>query len=583
MADKTVRIGVDAQEAQGFQSRMRQSAEALARDMIRSARQYSTSSKEVLRDIEEQIKAIEKRNRLDAELGKTRLENLRSSGHITDKKYSSEVGRMSQESREDALQIKLLRELIETVKHTSKEEIREDRKNVQQRISQSKSVGRLGASGDEFDILRETVQQDMLSETGLNEARQRRGFNVAGAISTGKQVSEGNIGGAAVAGGARLAQTAFSNPYTAIGAIALLAAGGTFMANKALGENLRGYGVSSQMSINEVADFRKGFSQSEYTRFGMTGNELLTSSVGYNKALGGRSFSESQLTGLTAITKARDVSPELLSQTLGFSRYSNSGGMTTVIQNLEDAIRKMYGGEDFKRKLIQLPEMMQVYNSLASQLIASVGEVNQGKLSSFVGGVGTTFGVEGQNLQRYSSGLKSMFSGGGNKFINTIQAEIIRRKFPELGGTDLYYKMQEIQEDPTSYSWFMKEMWNVMQDFGGGQRESPEFMAWAKKVGGFGTKEARKLWKTDFDPTKFNSQQGVSDTEQFNKYVDDASEFYTSSEVTTKKLADTTEDIKRFLGMLLEDDGSAKVTIVNNKSLAKFGETPNSYGSKAKP
>lgn len=569
MADKTVRIGVDAQEAQGFQSKMRQSAESLARDMIRSARSYSTSSKEVLKDIDAQIQAIEKRNRLDAEFRKARLESARDK--MSPDKYSSARSQISQESREDQLQTKLLRELIDTIKHTSKEEIREDRKGTFQKVSRG-GAAKLGVSGDELGSLKETIQYDELGRLNTTEAKQKRGFNLAGAVQTGRQVAGGDVGGASVGAGMGMARTAFSNPYTAIGAVALLAAGGTMLANKALGENLRGYGVSSQMSISEMADFRKSIKGSGYTGFAMTGNELLGTSVGYNKALGGRDFTGEELTGLTAVTKARDVNAEMFSQTLGFSRYSNSGGLTTVIQNLEDSIRKMYGGDDFKRKLVQLPEMMQVYNSLASQMISTVGEVNQQKLSSFVGGVGSTFGVEGQNLQRYSSGLKNMFGGGGNKFIGSIQSEIIRRKFPQLGGSDLYQKMLEVQQDPTSHPWFMEEMWNVMQSWGGGEKMSPEFRTWAKS-GGFGAKEAKKMWGTEFESTKFNSQEGSSDKETFKKFVNDAEKYYAETEKSFKKIEDKTEDLTRFFGKLLEND-TVKVTVVEDK-VSKMGQTPN--------
>jgi len=63
--DKKINVSVDDSGV----SKLRQSANELARDMIRSSRAYSTSSKEVLKDLEDQIKAIEKRNKLEDEEG----------------------------------------------------------------------------------------------------------------------------------------------------------------------------------------------------------------------------------------------------------------------------------------------------------------------------------------------------------------------------------------------------------------------------------------------------------------------------------------------------------------------------------
>ena len=146
--DKKIRIGVDSSEAKGFQGQLRKDAENLAREMIRSARAYSTSSKEVLKDIEDQIKAIEKRNRLDADFRKTRLESVKDK--ISPEQFSTQKSNLNRDFREYQIQTNLLRDLIDTIKSTSKEEIREDRKGVYKRISKSKSVDKLGISGDEY-------------------------------------------------------------------------------------------------------------------------------------------------------------------------------------------------------------------------------------------------------------------------------------------------------------------------------------------------------------------------------------------------------------------------------------------------
>ena len=578
MADKTIRLGVDGSEAQNFQSQMRQSSEQLARDMIRSARSYSTSSKEVLKDIEEQIRAIEKRNKLDQEFRRTQLESARSSGRISQNQYTESRSQFVRESKEDILQTKLLREIVDAIKHTSKEEIREDRKNVEQTLIRSKGVNKLGVEGDEFEALKRTFQQGILGDVKTEEVRQRSGFNLRGAVGIGSQIAQGDTGGAMMGGGMSLAKGAFSNPYTAVAAVALLAAGGTLLANKAMGENLRGYGLSTQQTLPEMAAFRKSLDGAGFTRYGMTGNELLTSSIGYNRALGGADLSGKQLTGLTAITKSRDVSEDLLGQTLGFSRYSNSGGLTTVIKNLEDSIRKMYGGDDFKRKLVQLPEMMQVYNSLAAQMLSTTGSVNQGALSAFVGGVGGNFGVEGQNLQRYSSGLTKMFGKTNNRLVGSIQADIIRKKFPHLSGGALYQKMLEVQEDPTSNQWFMEEMWGRMQQFGGsgGSTPSPEFRSWAQQSG-FGAKEIReKMWGKNIGFSGYNSNAKTDDAKNFESFIKDASQFYSAAEELDAKKKDLLEDIKLFFGKILEGD-SVKVTVTGNtaNNVARLGQTPN--------
>ena len=154
MADKTVNIGI-----KGDSSEFRREAEQLARDMIRSSRQYSTSSKEVLKDIEDQIRAIEKRNKLDAEFKRIRLESLRERGDVSGKQYTQASRGLINEYREDQTQTRLLREIVEAIIKTSKDEIREDRATVEKTIRESKTIGQLGVTGDEKQALKETIQR----------------------------------------------------------------------------------------------------------------------------------------------------------------------------------------------------------------------------------------------------------------------------------------------------------------------------------------------------------------------------------------------------------------------------------------
>lgn len=580
MASKTVDLRVNDQELVSSQNRLRQSAEITARDMIRASRSYSTSAKEVLRDIEEQIKAIEKRNKLNKEFEYSRLESTR--GNISEKQYSREKERIDRQLSGDNLEVKLLRDIIDTIKHTSKEEIREDRKNVESTLLKSKTINKLGVEGDEFTTLKQTLQQDEIGRIKRQEGAQRNGFRFGGVVPIAQQAVMGDTGGALLGGGMRMLGALATNPYAWIIGGILAGIGGTLVTNKNLGGNLRDYGVSHQMGLPEMVEYRKSISGSGYTRFGMTGNQLLKESLGYNRAMGGRDFSGQELTGLTAITKSRDVSSELLSQTIGYGRYSNSGNLTTVITNLEDSIRKMYGGEEFKRKLIQLPEMMQVYNSLAAQMIATTGRVDQAKLSSFIGGVGSTFGVEGQNLQRYSSGIKGMMGNTGNRVIGSIQAELIRKKYPHLSGADLYQKMLEIQEAPQDNPWFMEGTWSGLQNWGGyfGESVNPNFRSAAMKYGNFGAAEAREMFgkSLQFD---YNTQQNTSQSEAFEKFAQAAEKFYSWTEKFEAGKKDDIEDISRAWGSVLvgTPDGGTALRVIDSsaaKTVAGWGQNPNS-------
>ena len=56
------------------------------------------------------------------------------------------------EYREDQTQTRLLREIVEAIVKTSKDEIREDRATVEKTIRESKTIGQLGVAGDESGL-----------------------------------------------------------------------------------------------------------------------------------------------------------------------------------------------------------------------------------------------------------------------------------------------------------------------------------------------------------------------------------------------------------------------------------------------
>ena len=89
--DTRVRFSVDSSELATAFQRIKFDAEEMGRMMIQDARKYSTSSKEVLSSIEDQIKALERRNKVGFEEDKSRIETRFQSGAIDKKRYGEEI------------------------------------------------------------------------------------------------------------------------------------------------------------------------------------------------------------------------------------------------------------------------------------------------------------------------------------------------------------------------------------------------------------------------------------------------------------------------------------------------------------
>ena len=68
--ESKIRISVDDSEL----NKLRQQAENLARDMIRASREFATGGDEVIADLEEQIRLMERQHRIAEEYARTEIE-----------------------------------------------------------------------------------------------------------------------------------------------------------------------------------------------------------------------------------------------------------------------------------------------------------------------------------------------------------------------------------------------------------------------------------------------------------------------------------------------------------------------------
>lgn len=142
--------------------KLRRSSKELGRSLIEEGLQTSKNSKDAVRFYEDQIRLIEKKNRVYSEgLRQQAQENLQSrgSGPKSVKTYREEIGTINRESKQDHIQVELLRELIDTVKHTSLQEIRSDTSNTETRNNLIKRTS--AVQGQEFGEL----QRRMISES----------------------------------------------------------------------------------------------------------------------------------------------------------------------------------------------------------------------------------------------------------------------------------------------------------------------------------------------------------------------------------------------------------------------------------
>lgn len=451
--DTRVRFSVDSSELATAFQRIKFDAEEMGRMMIQDARKYSTSSKEVLSSIEDQIKALERRNKVGFEEDKSRIETRFQSGAIDKKRYREEISGLKRGSDEEKLQTKLLREMIETIRHTSKEEIREDRKGVEDRIRKSRTVDQLAPKGKAEEILKETLQRGTLGEIGKSE-EERMGFRQA--------VSKGGRGFNT------LAQLGTSrNEVYALAALAGLTIG-------------QGFSAAATKLLSSAERFetsRGGFSQA----FGYRPGSGAMGNYGSMDAYGFTYADMMERAGRLRRFNAGGISTRdaaLMERGFGLD-LGVTGELAKTARGSRFDLRKTFGdltgglmGQGASRKDVQayLPEYFQVLIDINRKQLDATMKVDtslNAKVVSSIMSLDESF-KNPEILGRISGALHQGLTTAATPQVEAMQYHVLSRIAPNKS----LWELQKMRESPWENSEYLPEMIRSMVDISGSEEEA---------------------------------------------------------------------------------------------------------------
>lgn len=347
---------------------MRASAESLAREMISSSMAASTSGRDVLQDVNAQISAIERKNKIEEQIGLRDVSTELSAGRITEPEARTRVASIRQESAEDKLQTQLLRDLITTIKDTSKREIVEDRGNVEAQITSDRNRDRLGEdeTEDEFDRLKLAIQREELADDREDDIEEISGGPSAGGVQQGVNVA---------------ANVASRNQYFAAAALAgMIPIIGNALSGLMTQAFSQAQGYQVAMGRNVAIS---GGTQEDLQRFGIEGErmgytmqESLDLRAQASRARG-RGANEMTVSDLQTMQRGLGLDQNLL---LGMERLqrgetgdsSTKGNVQTMISALRST-GAIQGGDTSL-----LPEYLQELTELGNQQLITLGRVDTG-------------------------------------------------------------------------------------------------------------------------------------------------------------------------------------------------------------
>lgn len=506
MAEKRIGFsGVDT-GVSSMMAKLRESSKQLGNEMIADARKYSKQSKDQLGFLEDQIKALERRNKLERE-----SRDFKAKSGFEGETLNSKLLANKDIFETKSLDNKLLREVIEAIKLTSKEEIAEDRKGVERQV---KLFERDPSKFSSEDQLKLAYQKDLMTpektqtkNMAMSVFKGVMGAElVKGAIQTFREVPQirseidainpavqlaglgaGAVIGAGVGGVAGLAQTGL---------------GGT----AALRASMEGAGIGAKIG-QDVAGVFAGYLQRQEQERAAIQSAVFSgramsgfSSTNPNFDQYGYSVADSanlsnQLAGARGMRRGRDVSSAIMlqrgagvetgitSSLLGASRYSSDvfGGAGTLFAGRFQG-RDRSGFSDAISGLTRLvQDFSQSSEKVNTQMAAST--------MLMFNGIGGGFDInDPRSVQRISQ-ISNSLANPNNQLSAAENIGILRKMNPNAGIFDI----MEMQSKGIQTKGFLAgKLKNISEAYGG---DSQLAMTKLQKETGLGFEATRALYE----------------------------------------------------------------------------------------
>lgn len=521
MADGKVKIGIDAGEYEKRIQQIKTDSMALGREMIQDARSYTTSAKETLDYLEQQIKAIERRNKLEIEGRKASLTGSLESGLITPEKYRSETGRINLESKEEKLQTQILRDLLTTIKENARRELVENRIAVEKRIQDSKTVDVLSPKGDPEELLKETIQKGELARVRSNEREEAYGAGLKRGISgVGQIAGSSNIYDAAMKAGQMGA-----NRYTnAPGMLGVGAAAGAVLF--ALGGKAIQAAIPYEQALSRGTG-QTGITFKEFGRglenYGYTMDQTISERVSIAQARG-RSKGSNEAT----------INSLLMQRGLGISSGDVLSLESVLRGDVKDttsrkAVLQAIGGMEVsgmaqKGDMSLLPEYLQTLISISQEQLNATGNIDvmmNTKMLSAISTLDDSF-KNPQVLQNVVNSLRGGLSEAPSPQVQALQYSVLSR-LTDKDGNPLnmsMFEMEEVRANPFGEKGrkYLPKYLEAIKEMSGGEGANPEHF-YTNLMGMFNLKApmARKLGEGFL--TKNEDFQRIVETGSFESKV----------------------------------------------------------------
>jgi hypothetical protein len=462
--------------------------------LLTSSKEYSRSGQAQIQFIEQQVAVLEKRDKLESEydklIARRKYEQALAEAptaqarEAAKARYAATISKITGEAREEDIIGSLLREQIETIKLTSKNEIAEDKKNVEKQVLEFNKLEKAGKLEqlDPEEVALRRLQRDQL-QTDQQEKREKGRL---GAFSgfLGGMMFDNIMRGLSSLPQARTEMDLMRPTGAALGAIA---GGGIGMAVSAatLGQiEAEVVGARVGQAIGEIAaeayvrhiETSDQLRRATFKLFGITGNRGISApslaQFGADRIEVAALMEQLINQGVLGVNQVSSITRDFLAAE---KRYGlDRGYMMEAI-----GLGRMFGQEDFRitgaraleggvaagaferndRALMQV--LLRNTNQLMQNLSGVVSNVDRNQLTATLlnfNAIGGQFGIRDPRSMGNIMQMQQAISQPSNEFLQAANFAAMRGIAPNAGLFDMLKMQEQGMANPEMVRAIMRQM-----------------------------------------------------------------------------------------------------------------------------
>lgn len=410
--------------------KMKEGAMAMGRGIAEDARNQATSTRELISIMNDEIALIEKRNKLNQQGRQLDNQQKFDGSGQTKKTFREEQQKISVEGKEEQMQVDLLKQVLEAILKTSKEEVSVDRDAAKQKVASDKEID---TNQDHEEALQQMFRNQIIEDTEPGAEKKKEGGGRPIDAQMGGFIKESNAYSIGIDQTKQFVQRQAQKVENKLAQRTMLA-GGAILGALGISMSSAGDLFESEGDLFRATGRKEGYESVK----DMTQSQTNKRAAQMNMARGGE-FGQGDINALLSYERSQGIDSTQLAKMkkLGGAENQHHGGVvndpTTIMGTLKSVLREQ--GLDKSRT----NDLLQASLSLQEAEFQGTGEANAVKNVGILNRLMTGMHAPspGRALDT-ARNLSSMVEGGSD------QLEAVKfSEFQKGGGGDYWDYLME--------------------------------------------------------------------------------------------------------------------------------------------